>query len=205
MKYIFDEIRGDSAGEQLCELLNSGSCGRTYLDYLKGKTGALSFKVKQTVYNGGSRYEFETADERYKFLIYKASEQGYTLRVCLNCKKYFIAKRHDSYYCHNAAPQKETVSCVRYVKDVKTVEARRNTVSKKCYHQIHNLLVKRIKRASDNAQAEIYKKALDDFLMESGVYREKLKDGRISERVYADWLKAEHIRLTGKGIDRREV
>jgi len=142
-------------------------------------------------------YKFPSFADFFHFYLSVLIKNGITLKVCQNCKKYFVAERSDSKHCKYPAPQDNAKSCREYINYDTGLKKKRDD-DKRIYKQITNMLNGRYKRLADGSIKDEVSKKLDGFMDEASVWRERVKEGEVLKDEYVEWLKKEHEGFLGK-------
>jgi hypothetical protein len=132
-------------------------------------------------------YEFDSNVDFLIFVTRLVIERNCKIRICPNCKKYFIPKREDSKYCDNFSPQDEKVTCTRYVNNMKIVKQRKEDPATKLYHQIYNALRNKVERAKESGKKEERKK-FNIFITKANEMRDSVEAGSVLMTDYVKWL-----------------
>lgn len=112
------------------------------------------------------------------------------LKKCHACGKFYIAKKSDRMYCDNLCvlPQYKNKTCRQAMRLVKQLEREHSNISQKLYKTIYNRLRNRTSSKHENK----VKKAEEEwhtFCNEANIYKLAIKEHRISDKEYMNWLK----------------
>lgn len=136
-----------------------------------------------------SKYNVDATNRLGEILVITLCEMGkngYVIRKCGNCGRYFIPEnRSDTVYCNNISPQYSEMTCRQYgsqrlwydrQKDDDLATLSRNILSAK------SMLAKR------NPDIPEYTRAYDYFRSERLRWKREVKEGRKSRDAYREWL-----------------
>jgi len=117
-----------------------------------------------------------------------------TIVKCKNCGKYFLPKRKDALYCNNPSPQEPSKPCNKYVPESNYNESKQNDPAKKLHRKIYQRLNKDKKRNPRSPYIENFK----NFNNEVDIFKDKLKDNKITKEDYYKWLEEQDLKYTRK-------
>ena len=123
--------------------------------------------------------------------IFEIFAQGYSIKRCRNCHKYFFNKNSNK-YCPYSSLQKHDKSCYEYCTNTSYLEKRENDPIRKEYNKISNMLRSRYRYYEKDSDREILSNFGDN-------YRSKMEDlnnGLISKEDVIEFLNMSKMNFT---------
>lgn len=115
--------------------------------------------------------------------IFEIFSQGFSIKRCKNCHKYFFNKNSNK-YCSYASPQKTNKSCYEYCTNLSYLEKRDNDPIRSKYNKISNMLRSRYRYYGKESDRQVLSNFGDDYLNKI----EQLNNGSISKEDVLEFL-----------------
>lgn len=124
--------------------------------------------------------------------------QGYSIKKCRNCHKYFYNK-NSNMYCPYASPQNINLSCYTYSTNTSYVEKRKNDPIREKYNKISNMLRSRYRYYDDDSDLD----TLNDFASNYHFKMELLNEGKITKEEMLEFLEVSDSNFRNNYVRRR--
>lgn len=134
-----------------------------------------------------SPYYFDSSNIIQSFIIELfelTSAQGFDIRNCKNCSKYFVPdNRSDEIYCSNIYENGKTCKEVGYFRTQQKLMKENDDL--RIYRNVYQKLLLRTRRNPDNLQ---YEKEFSKFKQMNSKLKEDVSKGKITQEEYMEWL-----------------
>lgn len=134
-----------------------------------------------------SPYYFDSSNIIQSFIIELfelTSAQGFDIRNCKNCGKYFVPdNRSDEIYCSNIYENGKTCKEVGHFRTQQKLMKENDDL--RIYRNVYQKLLLRTRRNPDNLQ---YEKEFSKFKQMNSKLKEDVSKGKITQEEYMEWL-----------------
>lgn len=132
--------------------------------------------------------------------LYQIVKSGRTIKRCQRCGKLFLPNKSDEKYCIRVSADYPGKNCKQAAKYEKQLQRERSSESAKLYKSVNTMLSRRANNATVNDKARATE-LLISFRNSADEWKQKVKDGIVSESEYVDWLNSFKKRKKAKNSE----